>query len=69
MGLLKELGQRAATEIGEELYQFAAELFPICQSIMGDGIQRTLALIQEKIPLRTVGECVSEYWHDHVKRE
>ena len=53
MGLLKELDQRDAAEIGQELYQFAGELYPICRSITGDGIRRTLALIQKKIPLRT----------------
>jgi aminopeptidase-like protein len=53
MGLLRELDQRDAAEIGQELYQFAAELYPICRSITGDGVRRTLALIQEKIPLRT----------------
>ena len=53
MGLLKELDRREAAEIGQELYQFAGELFPICRSITGDGVRRTLALIQEKVPLRT----------------
>jgi aminopeptidase-like protein len=53
MGLLEELDQRDAAEIGQELYQFAGELYPICRSITGDGIRRTLALIQKKIPLRT----------------
>jgi aminopeptidase-like protein len=45
MGLLTELGQRDAAEIGLELYQFAGELYPICRSITGDGIWRTLALV------------------------
>ena len=53
MGLLKELDQRGAAEIGQELYQFAGELYPICRSITGDGVRRTLALIQEQVPLRT----------------
>jgi aminopeptidase-like protein len=53
MGLLEELGQGDAAKMGEELYKFAGELYPICRSITGDGLRRTLALIQEKIPLRT----------------
>ena len=52
MALLTELSQRNAKEIGQELHQFAGELFPICRSITGHGVRRTLALIQEKIPLR-----------------
>jgi len=53
VGLLKEIDQGDAAEMGQELYQFAAELYPICRSITGDGVRRTLMLIQEKIPLRT----------------
>jgi aminopeptidase-like protein len=53
MGLLKKLDERDGVEIGQELYQFAVELFPICRSITGDGVRRTLALIQDKVSLRT----------------
>jgi len=53
MDLLEELSQRDAAEIGQGLYQFAGELYPICRSITGDGVRQTLALIQEKVPLRT----------------
>ena len=51
MRLLKELDQRNTDEIGKELHSFAAELYPICRSITGDGLRRTLALIQKRIPL------------------
>ncbi|MGA2593128.1 MAG: DUF4910 domain-containing protein [Bryobacteraceae bacterium] len=51
MGLLKELDQKGRRQIGEELHSFAAALYPICRSITGDGIRRTLALIQDRIPL------------------
>jgi aminopeptidase-like protein len=54
MRLLSQLDQRSATEIGQELYRFAADLYPICRSITGDGIRRTLAQIQNLISLRTV---------------
>jgi len=53
MGLLKEFDQRDRTTIGQELHRFASELYPICRSITGDGIRRTLAMIQRRIPLHT----------------
>jgi aminopeptidase-like protein len=51
MGLRKELDKGDAAETGQELHQFAAELYPVCRSITGDGVRRTLALIQKKVPL------------------
>jgi aminopeptidase-like protein len=36
---------------GEEMLRFIAEAFPICRSITGDGVRRTLAMIRERIPL------------------
>jgi aminopeptidase-like protein len=53
MRLLNELDQKNRAEIGQELHGFAADLYPICRSITGDGIRRTLALIQKRIPLQT----------------
>jgi aminopeptidase-like protein len=50
---LKELDQRNLAEIGREIHHFAAELYPICRSITGDGIRQTLALINDRIPLKT----------------
>jgi aminopeptidase-like protein len=40
------------SELGRKLYEFAAELYPICRSITGNGIRQTLAKIRERIPLR-----------------
>jgi aminopeptidase-like protein len=51
MHLLKELDRKDATEVGRELHRFAAELYPICRSITGNGIRQTLAIIHERIPL------------------
>lgn len=51
MELLKEFDQKDAAAIGQELHRFAAELYPICRSITGDGIARTLARIRQRIPL------------------
>jgi aminopeptidase-like protein len=51
MRLLNELDQRGSAEIGRQLLKFAAELYPICRSITGTGLRRTLAMIQNRIPL------------------
>lgn len=37
--------------IGEEIHGFAAELYPICRSITGDGLRKTLDKIGNRIPL------------------
>jgi aminopeptidase-like protein len=34
-----------------QLYQFASELYPICRSITGDGIRRTLSMIGDQVPI------------------
>jgi aminopeptidase-like protein len=52
MGLLKELERGDPGKIGEELHRFAAELYPICRSITGEGIRETLARIHKRIPLQ-----------------
>jgi aminopeptidase-like protein len=52
MHILKELDRKDLQEVGEELHRFAAELYPICRSITGDGIRQTLTLIQKRIPLQ-----------------
>lgn len=36
---------------GQEMHSFMAGLYPICRSITGDGVRRTLAAIRERIPL------------------
>jgi len=53
MRLLKEIDQKSAAEIGEELHGFAAELFPICRSITGNGLRQTLAMVKKRIQLET----------------
>lgn len=52
MNLLVEKREIETTaELGARLHQFAAELYPICRSITGDGIRQTLAAIQRRIRL------------------
>ena len=38
--------------LGEQMYGLAAELFPICRSITGDGVRRSLRMLQRTVPLR-----------------
>lgn len=52
MSLLKTFDQRDSAEVGEELHRFVRELYPICRSITGEGIRRTLAMIGDRIPLK-----------------
>src|SRR5207245_113126 len=36
----------------QNMYQLIAELYPICRSITGDGLRRTLRLLQQHVPLQ-----------------
>jgi aminopeptidase-like protein len=49
---LKDLDHIDWEGIGQDLHRFAADLYPICRSITGDGTRRTLAMIQDRIPLQ-----------------
>jgi aminopeptidase-like protein len=53
MGLLKDLERIDMAEAGREMHRFAAELYPICRSITGDGIRQTVARLEKLIPLHT----------------
>jgi aminopeptidase-like protein len=53
MSLLSAFDRKDVVETGREMHRFAGELYPICRSITGDGIRRTLARIQNRIPLET----------------
>src|SRR5262245_39613025 len=52
--LLKDVDARDQTGIGNELHQFASDLYPICRSITGNGLRQTLSMLRERIPLRMV---------------
>ena len=41
----------AGAEAGEAMHALIAQLYPICRSITGDGVRRTLAAIEQRIPL------------------
>jgi aminopeptidase-like protein len=51
IALGREPGLEDLAERGRELHQFAAELYPICRSITGNGIRETLKKIQKHVPL------------------
>ena len=39
------------SDVGESLYALVTELYPICRSITGEGVRRTLEIIARSIPL------------------
>lgn len=38
---------------GKRMYELVTRLFPLCRSITGDGVRRTLDILKESIPLTT----------------
>jgi aminopeptidase-like protein len=52
-GLFKEFHATDQGQIGSQLHSFAAELYPICRSITGNGIRQTLDMIKQHIPVQT----------------
>jgi aminopeptidase-like protein len=70
----KKLDPKTSQEVGAKLHRFASELYPICRSITGDGLRRTLSMIGERIPLKIsevpTGETVFDWtvpreWNIH----
>ncbi len=45
------LHQLSADGYGREMYDLIRRLYPICRSITGEGVRRTLRILQERIPL------------------
>lgn len=37
---------------GKKMYELIERLFPVCRSITGDGVRKTLSIIQEHIPIK-----------------
>jgi aminopeptidase-like protein len=38
-------------DIGREMHELIAELYPLCRSITGDGLRKTLSILKKYIPL------------------
>lgn len=45
------LSDLRGSEKGFEMYELVNELFPICRSITGDGVRKTLSIIKKHVPL------------------
>ena len=39
-------------KIGQDIYALAAEIFPICRSITGDGVRKTIEMLGRYFPIR-----------------
>jgi aminopeptidase-like protein len=52
MNVQGDLGEKIVTQdIGEDIFAFAAEIYPICRSITGNGVRDTLRAIGKHIKL------------------
>src|SRR6267154_2050639 len=43
--------EKTKNMLGEQMHSLMTELFPICRSITGDGVNQTLNIIKKEIPL------------------
>jgi aminopeptidase-like protein len=41
----------AATDVGREMHELVADLYPLCRSITGDGVRETLRRVAKQVPL------------------
>jgi aminopeptidase-like protein len=40
-----------SNDVAREMYELIAELYPLCRSITGDGVRKTLSILNKHIPL------------------
>ena len=46
----------AATDVGREMHELVADLYPLCRSITGDGVRETLRRVAKQVPLGRIAE-------------
>jgi aminopeptidase-like protein len=44
-------GLPGAGQIGSEMHELMAELYPICRSLTGEGVRETLGILEREVPL------------------
>src|SRR5215469_9282803 len=49
---LNRVDWKSSGQLGQEMHNFATSLYPICRSITGNGIRRTLAMVGDRAPLQ-----------------
>lgn len=49
---ISQMSNKDNTGIGKEMHSLIQQLFPICRSITGNGVRKTLKMISEHIPLK-----------------
>jgi aminopeptidase-like protein len=42
-----------ASEVGVEMHDLMARLYPICRSLTGDGVRETFRILEQEVPLET----------------
>jgi aminopeptidase-like protein len=40
-----------SNDVGREMYELIAELYPLCRSLTGDGVRKTLSILNKHLPL------------------
>jgi aminopeptidase-like protein len=48
-----QISRAIADELGERIYALAAELYPICRSITGNGVRKSLQIVGRHISIQT----------------
>lgn len=59
MAEIKNQQGASTSALGDEMYAFVSDLFPICRSITGDGVRATLDAIKQHIPNLMVHEVAT----------
>ena len=54
MKIKKSLKILVESKTKNELYELMEELYPICRSITGNGVRKTLKILKKKIPLKII---------------